>query len=317
MDELIELNNIVKVYPPNVLAVDDVSVTFTAPSTPGIYTTTLRVASNDPDQPTIDVSVTLTVTAACIPVSGADFTFAPALPSPGQTVTFTGTVAQGSTPITYTWDFDDSSPVQTGNPITHIFGTDNTYSVQMTAANSCPSQDTASHDVTVSEQPTHLIYLPLMLRNYESPVPNRPDLIVTNISVDGPVNAGQPVTVRVTVRNQGDQPVTLGNNFYVDLYVDRQPARLLPGNIAWGVQGAWFGVGDSVELTASYTFVAGTHQLYAQADTDNSVAERLEGNNTLGPVSVNAGGTTPDDGLPTPTPLPEADIPRPTPTPMP
>ena len=111
--------------------------------------------------------------------------------------------------------------------------------------------------------------------------------------------------------------MAFGNNFYVDLYVDRQPARKLPGDVMWGVQGARFGVGSSVLLTASYTFTAGTHQLYAQADTDNTVAERLEHNNTLGPVTVNVEGTVPDNILIVPTPLPEADVPRPTPTPMP
>ncbi|MBN1810891.1 MAG: hypothetical protein JXA14_03560 [Anaerolineae bacterium] len=111
--------------------------------------------------------------------------------------------------------------------------------------------------------------------------------------------------------------MAFGNNFYVDLYVDRQRAPLLPGDVWRGVQGAWFGVGDSVVLTASYTFAAGTHQLYAQADTDNTVAERLESNNTFGAVTVTAEGIAPDEKLVTPTPLPEADTPRPTPTPMP
>ena len=38
---------------------NDVMVTFIAPSAVGVYTATLRVSSNDPDEPTVDVLVTL------------------------------------------------------------------------------------------------------------------------------------------------------------------------------------------------------------------------------------------------------------------
>jgi len=52
-----------------------------------------------------------------------------------------------------------------GNPIAHTFPltvTAQTYTVTMTAANSCPSQDTASKAVTVY---LHYILFPIM-RNY-------------------------------------------------------------------------------------------------------------------------------------------------------
>lgn len=131
----------------------------------GIYTTTLRISSNDPDEPTVDVSVTLTVTPACIPVSGASFTFAPMQPLMGEAVLFTGSVASGTPPITYTWSFGGGT-TGNGQLVTHTFpltATAQTYTVVMTATNGCPSFGTASHDVTVRPR---RIYLPVVVRNY-------------------------------------------------------------------------------------------------------------------------------------------------------
>jgi PKD repeat protein len=140
-----------------------VAVVFDASGLPdGIYTTTLRVASNDPDEPTVDVSVALTVTTACIPVAGADFTFAPLQPLVGESVTFTGTVAQGTPPVTYTWAFGDGT-FGSGQVVTHTYAVSGTYAVVLTATNGCPSSDTASHFVTIRP---HRIYLPLVLRNF-------------------------------------------------------------------------------------------------------------------------------------------------------
>ena len=90
----------------------------------------------------------------------------------------------------------------------------------------------------------------------------------------------------MTAQNVGNQPVTAGNNFYIDLYVDRLPAPMLNGDISWGAQGVAFGPGDSVNFSAVYTFSGGSHTLYVQADTDNNVPERYEDNNIFGPLPV-------------------------------
>jgi PKD repeat protein len=114
-----------------------------------------------------DKVVTATFSLSCVDVSGASFTFAPTEPVVGETVTFTGSVAAGDAPA-YAWDFGDDSTLQTGNPIVHTFpstSTEQTYTVVMTASNSCPSQNTVSHAVTVRP---HRIYLPLVMRNYSS-----------------------------------------------------------------------------------------------------------------------------------------------------
>src|SRR5690606_32132691 len=112
-----------------------------------------------------------------------------------------------------------------------------------------------------------------------------------------------------------------GNNFYLDFYVDREPAYLLPGDLIWGVQGAWMEAGASRTFAAGYTFTAGSHRLYALVDTDNSVSEcPYEANNRFGPLMLNASPSALSPGVPEPgpeqTPAPTMVAPRSTPTPQ-
>ena len=163
---------------------------------------------------------------------------------------------------------------------------------------------------TVVAAPHWMVYLPLVMRNYNS---DAPDLMVT--ALDAVPVGGASYLVSVTVENQGPQPVEYGNNFYVDFYVDRTPARATPGEISWGVQGAWFGVGESRVLTATYTLSAGTHQLYAQADTDNTVVESNEGNNMYGPQSLVVTSSAQVEEAEPAAPAPATPLPGPRPTP--
>ncbi|MBN1886352.1 MAG: PKD domain-containing protein [Thermoflexales bacterium] len=107
------------------------------------FTTTLHVNSNDPDEGRIDVPVTLVVTDSCIPVSGADFDFQPALPLAGQAVTFTGNIAQASQPVTYTWSLGYS-----GRAVYHTFPAAGQYGVALTVENSCPGAGSLYSRVT-------------------------------------------------------------------------------------------------------------------------------------------------------------------------
>lgn len=144
------------------------------------------------------------------------------------------------------------------------------------------------------------------------------DLIVTNI-VLVPANPqpGQSVSVRVTIKNQGQTDVTYGNNFYMDFYdnpIPQPPQPLQVGNIAWGIQGSDLEAGVSKTYTANYTFSAGFHRLWAQVDTDQTVNEANENNNLYGCKGVNVGGGQ-AVLQETPQPQPTADKPRATPTP--
>ncbi len=184
------------------------------------------------------------------------------------------------------------------------------------------------------------VYLPIILNNYSAPInptptpipPNTPtptptisptpcsptgvDLVVTSIQVQpGTPSSGQAATVLVTIRNQGGTDVAFGNNFFLDFYDNRLPGFALSGDVSWGVQGADLSAGASRTFTAPYTFSGGTHQLYAQVDTDNNVDEcPNEGNNILGPILLTvtgqAGNETGEQSVPN-----VGDTPRQTPTP--
>jgi uncharacterized repeat protein (TIGR01451 family) len=141
----------------------NVDVAFTAPSAEGVYNTTLRITSNDPDESPFDVPVILTVTTECIPASGASFEFAPQAPFIGTTVVLTGSVLEGSEPLVYTWDFGDGSG-DVGQNVSHSYGSAMTYTVVMTATNDCGA-DSTSRQVVVS-QAAYDIYLPVVMRNH-------------------------------------------------------------------------------------------------------------------------------------------------------
>jgi hypothetical protein len=236
----------------------------------------------------------------------------------GSPTALSATVTAG-TNVVYTWAFGDGD-TGGGALVAHTYPGVGLYTAVVTASNSA-NELVATTTVTVTEPPEYTIFLPLVLRNYRRLPLDGPDLVVTDISIspESP-GAGQPVTVYVTVMNQGNREVTFGNNFYVDFYVDREPTLLLVGDLGWGAQGSWFGVGETHVFSDTYAgFTSGTHQLYAQADTDDTVLEIVEANNVLGPVPLTAVGVSPDGALDAtvPTATPGEGAPRPTPTPAP
>ena len=126
----------------------------------GTYTTTLEVTGNDADNPSVLVEVTLVVVEPCLEVS-ADFTWLPAAPGAGQTVTFNAT-ADGSEPIDFAWDFGDGV-TETGDSVTHVFAA-GTYTVTLTATNAC-SVDIVTYEITVTaEPPVWEMFLPLVVK---------------------------------------------------------------------------------------------------------------------------------------------------------
>ncbi len=110
----------------------------------------------------VTATAILTTVLDCVPVAGAQFTYTPAQPLIGQTVTFTATVTAGTPPIVYTWAFGDGD-IAVGDVVTHTFTPETAfvpYTVVMTATNAC-SQIPVSDIVGVQ---LYQIYLPLVMR---------------------------------------------------------------------------------------------------------------------------------------------------------
>ncbi|MBN1889177.1 MAG: DUF11 domain-containing protein [Thermoflexales bacterium] len=110
---------------------------------------TITVASQS-DPSVSDASIlTTTAIVGCIPVGGVNLGFAPAVLKIGQVVTFTASVAQGTSPVTYTWDLGDGSMVS-GSIVNHTYQVINTYRVVVTATNLCGSPITATQELVVT-----------------------------------------------------------------------------------------------------------------------------------------------------------------------
>ncbi|MBN2549094.1 MAG: M28 family peptidase [Anaerolineales bacterium] len=75
----------------------------------------------------------------CMIVRNVFFSFSPAAPGTGETVTFTAS-ADGTQPLEYIWDFGDGSS-GSGLVVTHSYATTGSYTVRLTVQNSCSSQD--------------------------------------------------------------------------------------------------------------------------------------------------------------------------------
>jgi urease beta subunit len=171
---------------------------------------------------------------------------------------------------------------------------------------------TAQDRTLVQGTPSFKLYLPVIYRNYPK---DGVDLVVTGIEIGPLMDNGQAV-ITVTTQNIGNRPVAYGNNFYVDLYIFLEdpymPPPLVAGQIYWGVQGHWYGPGETVQLTGVYTFpVSAEWVFYAQIDTDMTVVERDETNNVYGPLRRYLMPGAPTQELSPSAVLPQ--IPRPVP----
>jgi hypothetical protein len=125
-----------------------------------------------------------------------------------------------------------------------------------------------------------------------------PDLVVTKIETGPPVPlAGRSSVISVTIKNQGPGNVLATNNYYVDLYID-PPFDPIVGyhqidspslGLPWGAQGYLVAnPGASYVFTTTWVFTdVKTFDIWAQVDSDDTVTETNEANNTKG-VSVSA-----------------------------
>ena len=86
------------------------------------------------------------------PPLSADFTFSPANPYVGESVTFASTVFGGTAPYVYAWTFGDGGTATIADP-THSYGAPATYTVSARVTDAVSASVTVSKDVTVSSAP--------------------------------------------------------------------------------------------------------------------------------------------------------------------
>jgi len=113
---------------------------------------------------TADHTITAAFALNCQAVQSPTFAFAPLRPLVGETVWFTGTVAAGSDPLTYTWAWGDGMAGGLGATLSHAFPlttTARTYTVSLSVSNACSGPAVVAQAVTVT--PRH-VYLPVVLR---------------------------------------------------------------------------------------------------------------------------------------------------------
>ncbi len=114
----------------------------------------------------VSESLSLTTTAVdCLSIQTPSFTYLPLPPLVGKPVTFTGAVASGSLPITYTWSFGDGA-LGEGQVVSHTYMPGSgliPYHVVMTATNAC-SLVHVEETLTLSSANQYL-YLPLVMRS--------------------------------------------------------------------------------------------------------------------------------------------------------
>jgi PKD repeat protein len=157
----------------------------------------------------VSATATDTTTVDCISISNPGFDLTPSTVIANRPVTFTGRVAAGSPPVTYTWDFDDDTVVQTGNPVAHTFANTGTYTVMMTATNICPSTKMITRTVDVV---------------------NAPDITVDPLQFDVRLLTDRITTDTLTIGNQGT--VALSWNMTETLTRTWLSESLLGGSVA-------------------------------------------------------------------------------------
>ncbi len=96
--------------------------------------------------------------SVCTPVSGADFTWLPVDPFEGDLVAFTA-MTNGTQPVDFTWNFGDTI-TGTGTTIAHTYINENTYTVGLSATNTCGT-DTVSKNITIRQSLLEF-FLPLL-----------------------------------------------------------------------------------------------------------------------------------------------------------
>src|SRR5205807_7527864 len=86
----------------------------------------------------------------------ASFTFSPANPQVGQTVSFTGSASGGIPPYSYSWSFGDGG-TGSGASVSHSYQTAGSYTVVLTVIDAAGQTASSARTVTVSNPPPPML----------------------------------------------------------------------------------------------------------------------------------------------------------------
>ncbi len=111
----------------------------------GSYTVALTVADGNGVTATVAKTVSVALRLA------VSFTFSPATPEVGQTVTFAAAATGGVGTVAYSWDFGDGSPASSGSLATHVYANaGGTFTVSVSASDVNAVTVTTSRSLTVA-----------------------------------------------------------------------------------------------------------------------------------------------------------------------
>jgi hypothetical protein len=109
------------------------------------------------------------VLETCRSPGGVNFAWGPEPVYVGTATTFTATVDDGTSPLTYTWEFADGRGplIDLVGVVTHTFSLSGTLPVTLTVTNPCGAAAPMVHPVDVlppGQEPDSFLYLPLVLK---------------------------------------------------------------------------------------------------------------------------------------------------------
>ena len=225
---------------------------------PGSYTVKAEaILATDEDLTNNDLTKSILIIVPPI----ANFTFSPSLPTVDKTVTFDASLSYDPDPggeiVSYAWNFGDGTTkiyvkdVNLTVTTTHAYDTVGTYTVNLTVTDGEGLTDTATAQVTV------LLH----------------DIAVTGVTpLPTTVKTGEPVSINVTVVNEGTEKETFNVTvYYDDTAIGTQTVTELASDASQSLTFNW----DTTDVTAgTYTIKASATTVPGETDTtDNTYTD--------------------------------------------
>ncbi len=267
--------------------------TWTAPATPGTYAMqAIALVTNGGKPGTWGWATPLSITvSAPDPAPVADFTFTPAAPVAGATVSFSD--ASTGSPTSWSWSFGDGGSSTAQNP-THAFASSGTYGVTLTAANATGSTSRSKSVAVTAAAATWAgtWILPSSARAGGQNAFWTTDLVVTNpgtesatvllkfLGHDGTGTAGPEATYAVPARATRTFPDVLSGVFALEsdwgpILVRSTVATLAVQGQTWTASSSGGSYGQSVPALAAPETIGATPKAIAGVRQDSAFRTNL------------------------------------------